>query len=219
MRKTVSDLCYILGSDLIILMADFLKQELPKLDRDWWQQCILSQLLGEQRRIFTQRGLESIDDMDLTLLVQIFERNWQNLSISCNLGRDDRAYLNEIKAARDKLAHTPLHKISGEDIYRILDTIGRFASKLSPQSSLSGNINDLKSQIDILNPPPPTSRKKSGKEYPCPIPGCTHIFNGGRGGWDGHVGSLKTHPEWHPEVIDHEERKSIFDQEYPEWLK
>lgn len=63
-----------------------------------------------------------------------------------------------------------------------------------------------------------TSSESGGAEYPCPIPGCSHIFRNSRGGWDTHVGSLRKHPDWHPDVSNHEERKGIFKDEYGYWL-
>lgn len=58
---------------------------------------------------------------------------------------------------------------------------------------------------------------RAGPEYPCPIPGCTKVFHGTRGGWDAHVASRRMHPHWHPDVIDGEERKRRFKREYPRW--
>ena len=41
-----------------------------------------------------------------------------------------------------------------------------------------------------------------GPRYPCPIPGCTKVFHGTRGGWDAHVASWRMHRHWHPDVIN-----------------
>jgi len=56
------------------------------------------------------------------------------------------------------------------------------------------------------------------KRYPCPIPGCSYIFRGTKGGWDAHVVSLRRHPDWHSELTDGTERKDKFRQEYSEWF-
>ena len=40
--------------------------------------------------------------------------------------------------------------------------------------------------------------------YPCPIPACTKVFRGARGGWDAHVASFRMHPQWHSEALLHE---------------
>jgi hypothetical protein len=50
---------------------------------------------------------------------------------------------------------------------------------------------------------------------PCPIPHCRHEFDNGIRGWDGHVKPLRNHPQWHPEVEDPEQRKVLFQKEYP----
>ena len=52
----------------------------------------------------------------------------------------------------------------------------------------------------------------------CPIPNCTKAYVNGRGGWDGHVGSLRIHPEWHPELLTAEERREQFRAEYPDFF-
>ena len=55
--------------------------------------------------------------------------------------------------------------------------------------------------------------------YPCPISGCTKEFIGSRGGWDGHVGSLRIHPDWRPDVKEPENRRAAFRQEFSNWFE
>ena len=55
--------------------------------------------------------------------------------------------------------------------------------------------------------------------YRCPIPGCKKEFMGSRRGWDAHVGSVKTHPDWLPEVNDPETRKRLFRKEFSSWFE
>jgi hypothetical protein len=57
-----------------------------------------------------------------------------------------------------------------------------------------------------------------GAAYRCPIPGCEKVFHGSRGGWDGHVGSRRVHPDWHPEIEDSDERKRLFRSEFGHWF-
>ncbi len=61
-------------------------------------------------------------------------------------------------------------------------------------------------------------RHKPGT-FACPIPGCDKVFSGSRGGWDGHVGSVKIHPQWHPEIGLPEDRRRQFETEFPEFFR
>ena len=54
--------------------------------------------------------------------------------------------------------------------------------------------------------------------YRCPIPGCSKVFTGSRGGWDGHVGALRMHPNWHPHITGHGDRLKAFRTAYPDFF-
>ncbi len=54
--------------------------------------------------------------------------------------------------------------------------------------------------------------------FPCPIPGCDHVFTGSRGGWDAHVGSPRIHPRWKPAVRDPAARRALFRSQYPRFF-
>ena len=56
-----------------------------------------------------------------------------------------------------------------------------------------------------------------GPIYPCPITGCQTKFFESRGGWDGHVGAPRMHPDWHPQIKEPEERKKQFEDDFPKW--
>ena len=61
----------------------------------------------------------------------------------------------------------------------------------------------------------------SGKNvysYSCPIPGCPKVFTGSRGGWDAHVATTRTHPNWYPGVSDPDERKRLFKDDFANWF-
>ena len=57
------------------------------------------------------------------------------------------------------------------------------------------------------------------KNFPCPIPGCQTVFPGYPNGWDGHVGSPRLHPDWHPELSTPEERRAQFKREFATWFR
>ena len=61
--------------------------------------------------------------------------------------------------------------------------------------------------------------RDSARVFRCPIRGCSKDFVNTRGGWDGHVGSVQVHPDWHPELRSAEERKRQFEIEFRDFFR
>ena len=70
-----------------------------------------------------------------------------------------------------------------------------------------------------LNHPAKADVEGRVKVFACPIAGCKTVFRGSRGGWDGHVGSLRLHPQWHPELVQAEDRKAQFKTDFPMFFR
>lgn len=64
-----------------------------------------------------------------------------------------------------------------------------------------------------------SSHEASSRTYSCPIPGCGKVYRGSRGGWDAHIGSLRVHPSWHPELHDESDRKQAYRSEFPDFFR
>lgn len=60
--------------------------------------------------------------------------------------------------------------------------------------------------------------RKTTSLFRCPIADCDKVYVSTRGGWDSHVGSLRNHPFWHPELVSAEERKEHFAIEFPDFF-
>jgi len=63
----------------------------------------------------------------------------------------------------------------------------------------------------------PASPSRS-RIFTCPIAGCERVFQDTRCGWDGHVGSPRIHPLWHPEISDAQERKRQFASDFRDFF-
>ncbi|WP_417735654.1 hypothetical protein [Rosistilla oblonga] len=61
--------------------------------------------------------------------------------------------------------------------------------------------------------------ERSYREFPCPIEGCPHVFQGSRGGWDPHVASLKNHKDWRQDLRTGKERMDAFKKDFPEFFE
>ncbi|MCY3969010.1 MAG: hypothetical protein OXG74_03685 [Acidobacteria bacterium] len=69
----------------------------------------------------------------------------------------------------------------------------------------------------IRQSPQPAPRQKT--DYSCPIPGCTKVFHGSRGGWDAHVASPRKHPGWYADVKSPQVRKELFKRDFGNWFR
>src|SRR6202012_808332 len=63
-----------------------------------------------------------------------------------------------------------------------------------------------------------SGRAETSTKFRCPIPNCTKVFVGSRGGWAGHVGTFRMHPDWEPYVKEHGDRLRVFRARYPEFF-
>jgi len=98
------------------------------------------------------------------------------------------------------------------------------SENLNIEGGVLGSASILAGKQKISRPPPHRPKKANAKQpgdsrqYPCPIPGCGHVFQNSRGGWDAHVASLKRHPHWHPDTPNPTERKTLFKQLFTGWF-
>jgi len=190
-------------------------------------------------RNFMDRRLDRpVSQRDVTALVNVILDKWNEVLLFRNtLGRR-RHLLHELRDHRNRWAHQ--EPFSPDDAYRAVDTAYRLLQAISAEQtrdveSLKRELLTVRFQEQVQvqdersrqssmirtekrgpgprHEPPP----RGGPEYRCPIPGCTKVFHGTRGGWDAHVASWRMHPHWHPDVIDGEERKRRFRREYPRW--
>lgn len=70
----------------------------------------------------------------------------------------------------------------------------------------------------------PLQQWKKGVQCPlCKLAGYDRgkstIFSMGVRGWDKHVARYESHPEWHPQIKDPKERKRLFREQFPDFLR
>jgi ATP-dependent helicase HepA len=50
-------------------LVNFLNEQLPKLSNDWWQAHVVSRLSFQQQRTVTERGHNSLQQLDFAALL------------------------------------------------------------------------------------------------------------------------------------------------------
>ncbi len=168
--------------------------------------------LVQERRLANR----PVAQWDIQALLKLMRHAWHGV-FSNVLRPADKHLVHELQDPRNDWAHQ--ETFSNDDAYRILDSTARLLTAVSaPQASEVENMKSELGRLIYAQPMRSEKNKAEDKEYPCPIPGCQKVFNGSRGGWDAHIGSLKKHPEWHPEIDDPEGRKARFKAEFTDWF-
>ena len=119
------------------------------------------------------------------------------------------ANLAEAGASRRRLARRPAHPVPATQSPR--------SAKRPVQTSLHSE--SAATPTKKPSPPRPHQFTRRKTEYPCPIPGCSKVFHGSRGGWDAHVASLRKHLAWYPDVKSSQLRKELFRRDFGGWFR
>jgi len=137
-------------NDLLLLattdLARFLGSHLPGLAEDWWHKHVENRLSFQQQRMVQERGLKSLEQLDLAALLRVLDQNWYELSQPLNLPREGRNWVKELQTIRNKWAHLSAQTISPSEVYRDADTLGRFLEMLDARQESIAAVNEAKNK-------------------------------------------------------------------------
>ncbi|NLD05060.1 MAG: DEAD/DEAH box helicase [Synergistaceae bacterium] len=157
-------------------LSTFLERELTSLFEDWWNQAVADKLTFQQRRRVEERGISSLDALDLAALLRVLDQNWYQISSKLSLTSESRNFAKEMQTIRNRWAHTTTEGFPIDDVYRDLDTLQRFASVIEANETLIQEVQFLKTaflikktesslKIDDPNLKPSHSNEESGAEF------------------------------------------------------
>jgi superfamily II DNA or RNA helicase len=125
-------------------LALFLANRLPGLSTDWWQQQVLDRLSFQQQRMVQERGLNSLQQLDLAALLRVLDQNWYELSGESRLPREARSWVKELQTVRNKWAHLSTEMVLPSETYRDADTLGRLLATLGAATASLELVNSAK---------------------------------------------------------------------------
>lgn len=137
----------ILLQKITIELADYLKNVLPNLEQNWWQETVIENLSYHQKNLVESHNIDSLKGLDLAALLRVLDRNWYNLSQKNNLTTEDRNFAKEMQSIRNRWAHVNSKGISLDDVYRDVDTIQRFATTINASTGIHNEIQKRKEEI------------------------------------------------------------------------
>src|SRR5665647_101737 len=134
----------LLSNETAESLRAFLGPVLTEISANWWSSNVISTLSFQQQRMVEEKGLSSLSDLDLAALLRVLDKNWYDISSKRILTSEARSWTREMQHIRNKWAHAAGQLSEPEDIYRDLDTLQRFLSAISADSSLIESIKQRK---------------------------------------------------------------------------
>jgi len=113
----------------------YLNKELPEMSENWWQSQVIAKLSYQQQRLAKEKGITELKQLDLSALLRLLDRNWNELYESANLPFEGRNWVKEMQTIRNKWAHSSAEDVPHEETYRDIDTLGRLLQMLKADTT------------------------------------------------------------------------------------
>jgi ATP-dependent helicase HepA len=125
----------------------FFAEALPRISADWWNTCVVRNLTEQQARVVRQKGVNSLDGLDLAALLRVFAANYFEISNAADLPRETRSWLKELQQVRNRWAHHTGGEERPDDLFRDLDTLERFLGAIGGDAALIATIRGRKATV------------------------------------------------------------------------
>lgn len=131
-----------LVDEATIELIGFLGTVLAKFSSDWWDKQVLNELSPKERKAIRDKGINTLDRLSSEMLFRVLAANWDHICKRLKWRKNDNYYL--ILAVLSILGSKTQNT---EDIYRNLDTLGRFVSIISSNEDLINKIQSAKESL------------------------------------------------------------------------
>jgi SNF2 family DNA or RNA helicase len=155
-----------------IHLTHYLNTQLPKISDNWWQSQVISKLSYQQQRLTKEKDITELKRLDLSALLRLLDRNWNELYESANLPYEGRNWVKEMQTIRNKWAHSSTEEVPHEEKYRDIDTLGRLLKMLQADTETVERVEAARKQLlqKMAGPAPMAigSPAASSQEKPSP---------------------------------------------------
>lgn len=141
-------------------LGKWLKTNFLKIDENFWNTLVLPNLSYQQNIMVNQNGTTTLDGLDLSCLLRVFEKNWFNLTYKITLPQQLRPYLKEMQVIRNRYAHLS-EEFQAEDEARDADTIYRFLKCIDADKNIIEKIKQIKQELFVVEDGKETAKKQA----------------------------------------------------------
>lgn len=123
-----------------VSLAEWLNGILPRVTKDWWDDCVLQSLSYTQRELAKTRNYTKLSDFDLAALLRITNKSWYDMRTVVYLPSKEREVVREMMSVRNNWAHCSAELPGKDTILRDLNTISTFIGQISGSQAVCREI-------------------------------------------------------------------------------
>ena len=127
-------------------LKQWLKNILPNLGWDWWQNFVINNLTEAQLEQVNKEGKSKLEDLDVAALLRITVKSWREINLYANLPNNYRRYVSNMIDVRNKWFGHNKVEISYKDKKNLLKSLGvlcNFFEKIINTYEYTQDINDF----------------------------------------------------------------------------
>lgn len=134
-------------------MRTWLSKKLPSITDNWWQELVVNNLSTLQREHVLNKGITSLNGLDLAELLRVFDRNWFVITSRFFVNNKERNNIRKMQEVRNSWAHITSNDISKEKVIENVETIialmQAFDASMKETREMENFIFDVEEDNDI----------------------------------------------------------------------
>ena len=123
-----------------VSLVNWLNNILPKVTKDWWDDCVIPSLSYTQREMAVSRGFSKLSDFDLAALLRIANKSWYDMRTVEFLPTKEREVVRDMMAVRNNWAHCSAELPGKDTILHDLNTISSFIGQVGGSQAVCREI-------------------------------------------------------------------------------
>jgi ATP-dependent helicase HepA len=123
-----------------VSLAEWLNGILPRVTKDWWEDCVLPSLSYTQREMAVSRSFSKLSDFDLAALLRITNKSWYEKRTVAYLPTKEREVVRDMMSVRNNWAHCSAELPGKDTILHDLNTISAFISQIGGSQTICNEI-------------------------------------------------------------------------------
>lgn len=129
-------------------LCAWLKNMLPRVTDEWWQECVLSNLSYAQRNTAAENGYIDLEQFDLAALLRIADKSWYDMRSFAYLSTSERECVKSMKRVRNNWAHFAGRVFDKDIVTHDLDIILDFFESVIVTNKYTESIKKFRQAVE-----------------------------------------------------------------------